>query len=333
MDETKTLKVSDAKFHFARTFLSEYWINGEDFNLENKKSSVFALIKRSYSAVVFSPISSLSCVIVVSASLLILTFILIFDLNIKRLLVEMGGSEDILLYFNTEAQKSGYQELESFLIENLNAKNIKIITKDDALKTFSENLGQHSGILSGLDGNPLPDSMEFKVENLNNKRVDIKEKLEQARAKFSFLEEYVLGAPWADTAEAIRLGVQKLSFIVLALVFGVVAFIVSNVVKLMLYAHREEIEIMQLVGAPRHKVVSPYLISGMILGLVGSALAIGISYLIFVGFIVPLNSVLVFGLSYEMFTYVGLKEICMVFFLGIALGIGGAWFALRKWIE
>lgn len=332
MDDPASIKVSEAKFQFARTFLSEYWNNGEDFQIENWKSNVLALCKRTWNSIVFSPLSSLSSVIVVSASLLILTFILIFDLNIKRLLWEMGGSEDGLLYFKVGTSSSAYQEIETYLQE-LGATQIQLVTKDQALKTFSENLGQHAGILSGLDGNPLPDSIEFKIPGLKENRLTIQSKLQDAQTKFPSIEEFVLGAPWADTAESIRVGVQKLSFVVLALVFGVVAFIVSNVVKLMLYAHREEIEIMQLVGAPRYKVVSPYLISGAVLGFLGSLIALVLAYLLFKAFIVPLNSYLVFGLSYEMCTFIGFKEMGLVVLLGLFLGLGGGWFALRKWIE
>jgi cell division transport system permease protein len=207
--------------------------------------------------------------------------------------------------------------------------------KEEALKNFSDNLGEHAGILNGLDGNPLPDSLEFKLplqESLGD-RDSSKEKLTKLKERFPQIEELVIGAPWANTAQSLRYGVQKLSFVILALVFGVVAFIVSNVVRLMLYAHREEIEIMQLVGAPRYRVVFPYLLSGAIQGLFGAIIAILVTYGIFATFLQPLNSYLVFGLSYEVFKFIGMFSILIVLFLGLLLGVGGGWFALRKWVN
>ena len=330
------MKINDAKFHFARTFLSEYWIDQDSFTFESKKGAVFSLIKRAWSATSFSPLSAFSSVIVVSASLLILTFILIFDLNIKRLLDEVGGSNEALLYFKLSSEKSSYQEIQDVLQNEFHVENQRIILKDEALKNFGENLGSHSGILSGLDGNPLPDSLEFQLP-LNSMdestRNTLIENVKNLPSRYSQIEEVVVGAPLAETAQSLREGVQKLSFIVLVFVFGVVGFIVSNVVKLMLYAHREEIEIMQLVGAPRYRVVTPYLISGACLGLLGAVFALVASYFLFNTFLIPLNSHLVFGLSYQAFKFIGFSSISLVLILGLLLGIGGGWFALRKWVD
>lgn len=331
-----SVKVSDAKFQFARTFLSEYWADKKDFEIESKKTTFLNLLRRSWSATIFSPLSSLSSVIVVSSSLLILTFILIFDLNIKRLLNEVGGSEDALIYFKLSSDSATYKEVEEILVSEFQATDVKIVLKSEALKRFSNDLAEHSGILEGLEGNPLPDSLEFKLPSIVNnseQRAIAADSLNRLKEKYPQIDEVVVGAPWAKTAQSLREGMHRLSFIVLALVFGVVAFMVSNVVKLMLYAHLEEIEIMQLVGAPRFKVVTPYLVSGALLGVVGALLALFVSYFLFRTFFQPMNSYLVFGLSYEMFRFIGFLEVLMVFGLGLLLGVGGGWFALRKWIN
>ena len=335
MDGDKSLKVNEAKFKFARTFLSEYWVGESDFAIETKKNSFFSILKRAWKATLFSPLSTLSSVIVVSASLLILTLILVFDLNIKRLLDEVGGSDDALLYFSLNASKDSYAEVEAILKTEFHMQDVKLVLKDEALKSFSENLGNHSGILGGLEGNPLPDSLEFKLPSdlTPENRESFLAHLQGLSQKFNQIDELVVGAPWANTAKQLRVGVQKLSFVVLGLVFGVVAFIVSNVVRLMLYGHREEIEIMQLVGAPRHRVVLPYLISGALQGVLGAMTALIGTYAIYSSFLQPLNSYLIFGLSYEVFKFIGFSSIFIVLLLGFLLGVGGGWFALRKWVN
>lgn len=326
--------VADSKFQFGATFLSQYWKSKETLELENRKAYILNLLSRSISTLVTVPATALASVVSVTGALIVLSLFLFFDTNLRRLLDQVGSENQGIIYFSDEATEKDVAEVQT-LLDGLNGVQSKYISKEEALGIFTKDLGTRKDLLNGLEGNPLPKSIEFTIagSNIEQSNELIKSGLGvTGDIKKPGVEEIIFGAPWAQSAEKLRVGVLQVSLSVLMIVVLVVVFLVSNVIKLMLFSQKEEIEIMQLVGSSSSRISAPYLLSGGILGIFGAVLALILSFFIFIVFLKPLNSYLLFGVSYQVFQFLSVGNVFFILLSGLSLGICGSFLAIKKWL-
>ena len=122
--------------------------------------------------------------------------------------------------------------------------------------------------LSGIIGNPLPDSYRVKLDNPAY-TADVAKKI----MSIPQIDEVVKSQEYVDQALKLLNIVKILGIIVAMIFFMVAAFIISNTIRLTVYARRREIKIMQMVGASNWFIRMPLLIEGSTLGIVGGGIA------------------------------------------------------------
>lgn len=325
-----SVPIKEVELQFNSGFLTEYWESRKELPSESGISFYSNSIYRIWNVLASEPLSTLSSYIIISASLFMLSLFLLFDYNIGRLLSQVGPSNEGMVYFKSTASEGDIHSVHKMLGESSFFQSTKYVSKTDALDLFKKDFGDDSMILKGLDDNPLPDAIEFRINDNHNPDLSLQE-IKNMIGELEAVDEITLGAPWADTAERFRAGLQKMSLAVFLIVLAVMIFIVANAVKLMLLSQKEEIEIMQLVGAPRRLVMIPYIGSGMIQGLFGAVTALLITYVLYIFFLIPLNSFLIIGVSYEVFSFLDFWFLSLVVFLGVLLGFIGSYVAIRRW--
>jgi cell division transport system permease protein len=330
--QKESISIKQVELAFNSSFLSEYWQQARELPLESKFSFYWNILRRTWRVLASEPLSTLSSYIIVSSSLFMFTLFLLFDFNIGRLLSQVGPSNQGMVYFKKNVEQSRIHEIHKILVASGITAETRFIPKEEALELFNNDFGSDAMILKGLEENPLPDAIEFSIAG----EFDLKEGFTLLRKKFAgseIVDEITLGAPWADAAERFRDGLQKMSLVVFVIVLSVVLFIVANAVKLMLLSQKEEIDIMQLVGAPRNLVILPYISVGLLQGFLGGITALGICYVLYTMFLLPLNSFLVVGVAYDAFSFLSFSYVFLVLFLGMLLGLIGSYLALLKWTE
>src|SRR5207253_11178451 len=121
--------------------------------------------------------------------------------------------------------------------------------------------------------NPLPASVEIRPRAplaAPSLRV-LAAELEQLPG----VQEVEFGREWLDKLEALGRGLRAFAAGALVVVLGAALLVVANTIRLAVYARRDEIEIMKLVGATDGYVRAPFLMEGALQGLIGAALALG----------------------------------------------------------
>jgi cell division transport system permease protein len=146
-------------------------------------------------------------------------------------------------------------------------------SKEEALQSFKRELRGKESLLEGLGENPIPASLQLKVQEA----YQTPEALRQFTAFLSRqegVEDVMYGQEWVDRLNnAIRM--LRLLGLSVGLALGMASLlIVSNTIRLAVYARAEEIEIMRLVGATKLHIRAPFLLEGLIQGALGSGLAL-----------------------------------------------------------
>ncbi|MBI2457637.1 MAG: ABC transporter permease [candidate division NC10 bacterium] len=158
-----------------------------------------------------------------------------------------------------------------FLEDGITAEQLALVKK--ALQSFKRELKGKESLLEGLGENPIPASLQLRV----HEAYQTPEALRQFAAfltRLEGVEDVLYGQEWVDrVASAVR--VLRLLGLSVGLALGMASLlIVSNTIRLAVYARAEEIEIMRLVGATKTHIRAPFLLEGMIQGGLGAGLAL-----------------------------------------------------------
>lgn len=188
----------------------------------------------------------------------------------ERLLAAWAGEVPVSVYLvrgaDLEVARSAAEKLAP-------GAAVEAVTPRDAMRRLRASLGEQGRVLDGLGDDVLPASVEVHVRGLS---------LSRARALAARLREVPGaaevddGAAWLSRLENLLRQGRVVGLALLALVAAATAILVSNTLRLAVYARREEIEIMKLVGATDGYVSAPILLEGALQGLAGAALAVGV---------------------------------------------------------
>ncbi len=235
----------------------------------------FYFIAEAFRGLRANSIVNLLAVGTISMAMLIVGFFLLVFINIQSTVSSLGDRLEMSVYL-----KDGLTEHEKgFLLTRLKVdpgvKKVIYLSKAEALALFKKELKGQEALIQGLGENPLPDSYEISIDP----RFADSARLEAMASRFSGyrgVEDVSYGKQGAELLS----GLYKLityGGTALAVLLGVtVVFIISNSVRLALYSRGQEIELMQWIGATKGFIQGPFLIEGMMLAMLGTALAVGI---------------------------------------------------------
>ncbi len=177
----------------------------------------------------------------------------------------------------TSREISGMRETLSALPE---VSAVEFVTKDQALAEARRELPEFQEVMSDLTVNPLPASLEMQLHPEARTQAAVEELAQQAR-RYPFVEDVEYGEEWVAKLFMLR-RIGGLTAIVLGGAFGLGATLIIGVaVRIAVFARREEIKVMQLVGARDAFIRRPFLIEGAVTGAVGGLLALGLNYATF----------------------------------------------------
>jgi cell division transport system permease protein len=279
-----------------------------------------------------SPMTSAVAVATIGVTLLLAGAFVLLVSNMERLLDRFG--EDILVSAYLEVGLPG--EAQRALVERVESapgvESVRLVTEEEAVQRFRQGSAGQASLLEGLDENPLPASLEITLvpESRSTEGVGI---LVAALDGLRGIDEFGYGTEWVEgyaRAMALIRGVGVGIGVVLALA---TLLIVSNTIRLAVYARREEIEILRLVGAGRSFVSIPFLVEGFIQGTLGGVVAIALLYGFFRVLSPGIEGGLEILLGFATPAFLGVDGVLGLIGAGAALGTLGSGLALVEGSE
>ena len=187
---------------------------------------------------------SVATILVLVACLIIVgTGSLIF-LNINSLLDLIEGQNVVMVYVQDEATDFETESLGLQLQNMSNIKNVEFVPREEAFENQKEQFGDKAALLEGLSAEILPDAYKVVVDDLSMFDSTVKE-IKKLESVLQVRENSDL----ASKVETIRNAVSYISLGIIAILFFVSMFIVSNTIRITIYNRRLEISIMKAVGA------------------------------------------------------------------------------------
>ncbi|MGM0606929.1 MAG: permease-like cell division protein FtsX [Candidatus Muiribacteriota bacterium] len=271
---------------------------------------------------------SVTSITIITISMGIFGLILIFSMNLNEFAQVLEGQVDVTIYLESEYEKEDYSALEDFLRKSGEVESFKFVSRDEALNILKEDLREEDFLLNVLDSNPLPDSIELRMKTA----LSVHSLITDLKKEFVIIDDIFYGQEIVENFNKITRVLRILGTVLVVLLGIASMFIVSNTIKLTVYARKDEIEIMKLVGATNGFIRFPFILEGIIQGFTGALLAviiIGISYPQLVSNLKEILPFIPFVTdSAELF-----KLYAKLIFSGVFLGVIGSLISVRKFLD
>lgn len=272
---------------------------------------------------------SIAAVLIMIACLLLTGTVTLIAYNIDLSIQELQQSNEIVVFIDDSLTTREAKALGSEFNKIDNIATIEFEDRDVALEKYREELGEDADILDNYNSanNPLRNSFIFTLKDPTRAEETIDEIAAVDGTDYIRADEEVISK---------LIQIQRVfNIVALAMVIGLAVisiFIIANTVKLAMFARREEISIQKMVGATNWFIRWPFVIEGMVLGL----LAGGLAFLAEWGLYTELSNVASGVIPYfHILPFDGLRWLVLGVYLGagVLFGIGGSVTSIRKFMD
>ena len=272
---------------------------------------------------------SFAAVSIILACLLITGSVTLISYNIDLNIRHMQEDSEIMLFVDESFTSGEARALQSELEEIDNVKSAEFQSKEESLEDLRDQLGEDGGILEGYDSNNnfMRDGYRIKLNDISQA-----EQTEKQIAKIAGIAKVVVREDTLEMLVKARQVFRVVSVALIAALGAISIFFISNTVKLAMFARREEIAIEKMVGATNWFIRWPFIIEGMLLGLLAGILAALAEW----GIYEKLASTVTGALSaFQMAEFQDFAVIMVAIYLGagVIIGVGGSVLSMRRFLD
>lgn len=267
----------------------------------------------------------------ITLALLIVSLFLLVFVNLENAAETWSERVQVTVYFDHELTQQEQDAFRSAVTAIPGTARVGYVTRDEALKRFRARLRGQETLLEGVRSEVLPPSLEITLKQSHRDTREVEAYVADLK-RIAGISEVQYGEEWVRRFNTflnfMRLvGALLGSFLVVA-----VLFIVSNTIKLTIYARRDELEVMALVGATRLFIKAPFLMEGLLQGGAGALLAMGLLFGLYEGFLHNAGGFLTFNPANAGLAFLPIEYVGGIILSGVVLGFIGSLTSLKRFI-
>lgn len=274
---------------------------------------------------------STASVFAITAMLLILGLFFVITVNIN-LFTEMlkNNYNEVEVFLNDDVKKSDAENIMKKIDAEPGVKSSAYRSKTEAMKIMKARWGENSYLLDSLGDNPLPSSIVVTVDSMSTADNVIK---------------MVKGTDGVEDVKYYQDTVKKLTkitnflkiaaMIIMVFLIIVSIVVVSNTIKLTVFARAKEIEIMKYIGATNWFIRGPFLIEGILIGVISSAVSAVATFFIYREIISLVGKQFMTIMSSPLVPagYLSVNLILIFLAIGVSIGACGSIVSMRKFLD
>lgn len=268
---------------------------------------------------------------IICLSFLMLGIFLSLSNNLQYSAQRLSKDMAVVLYLDKNSSKQEAEQVEAKLKNSPVVIEIQFISSNQALARFQEKFPELRGIIENLKINPFPSSFEITIKkNLPPEEVRV---FLQDMRNLKGIEDVQFNREWAEKMQSVSRLVKAVGAFLGGILILASFFIISNVIKLNVFARKEEIGILRLVGATNTFIRIPFLLEGIALGILGGLLSLLLLLVLIKVFPFYLGGSL--GVLQEIvaFRYLTLWQSLFLIVAGAAIGCLGSFSSLARFLK
>lgn len=297
-----------------------------------KLRSGIHIIKQGFVSMWKNRMMSFASIGSVTAALMILGLILLLILNINNIAeITKSQFDEIIVYLEEDLEQEQIDAIGQTINQTDGVLSSIFQSNEQALALMKQDWGEEGHLLEGLEEeNPLPDSYIIQLKDIKYaddvvNRIQGLRGIEDIRYLKDVLDQLT------SIAHYIKLG----GLVLIGALILIAIFIISNTIKLTVAARRRQINIMKYVGATDGFIRGPFIVEGMLLGLIGAGLSIAAVYYGYKYLFSIINEELYVLFTVYLIPHTQIIDDVVIMFVAIGVGIGviGSVLSLRKFLR
>ncbi len=294
-----------------------------------KPSTIKYFIREGFGNVQKNLLMTVASVVAVIACISMLAFSFSVAINLNSILKQMEDSIGISIFMEGDPTSTDIEILKT-AIENIeHVINVTYVSPSDALDALKEDWGANEDIFQGLDknNNPLSHSLQVSINDIKNQGSVL-----SSIEKLSGIENIRHGQTETEFIMKVSQIFNFSSVIVMLILCGISVMIIMNTIRISVANRKVEINIMKYVGATDWFIRWPFILEGVVIGFIGSAIPILLGIPMYSQIIsviyqaIPISDVIKFQTAGEIYIFFAPIAICF----GVALGTVGSVSSIRK---
>ncbi len=296
------------------------------------KYNIFGyLIGEGFSNVFKNKKSTGASLMIMCATMIIFGIFLILGENINHFVDQVKSEQGFQVFLETDATDEEIQKAGEEIRAIDGVSTVEFKNKQYALDTMKEKFGDKSDLIEGYGSDYFPTSYMVKLTDLN-----LSKEVQNKILSLKNVNRITSSDKTVSTLLSLAKGIKVVTGVILLLLIIISIFIISNTIKLTVHARRKEISIMKYVGATNSFIRWPFIVEGMIIGVLASAISIvivGGAYSLLAEQAVNASFMQTINMSLVGFTDMISSIIFVYMLLGIGIGALGSVISMRKYLK
>lgn len=279
--------------------------------------------------------STLASLCIMIATMLMFGIFFIIGQNVNHIMREVEEDQGLQVLIIDGTDASEVQQVRDMILSIDGVASATIHTKQDALDEMKTKWKDNQGLLDGYE-DVLPDSVIVKLTDLERSN-EIQEKIREIKINNeNYVDDILSSDKTINALINIANGIKIVTGVLLILLIAISIFIISNTIKLTVHARRKEISIMKYVGATNSFVRWPFIVEGVIIGILSAILTM---LIIYGGYTVISDKILgAFSSISVPVSLLSFKEIyklilIVYMILGIGIGVLGSSISMKRYLD
>jgi cell division transport system permease protein len=271
-------------------------------------------------------------VITIAAGLFVLGFFLMINANLERVIGRWTDAAELAVYLRDDVRQEQVAALNDMIVKSGLSASVQYFTKDDARREFARDFPDLAPAAAALDRNPFPASFGVRLNPRAQEATEAIDSLVTTLNAVGGVADVRYDKTWIARLNASVRVIRGAGVVIIALLAIASAMTVANVVRLAALARRDEIDIMQLVGAPFAYIRGPFIAEGLLQGGLGAMVAVAALLATFAAIRLRYGAFLADAVGLTGFAFVPTQIVLLLVVGGMALGCLGG-FAVAKGVR
>jgi len=267
---------------------------------------------------------------VIAASVLMIGVFLMVMYNLNAITHSWASDVHVSAYFRQDVPAERCFELKEQVAAMPGVESVRYVSEQEARAYLVAQVPETESVMAELGSGVLPASLEITLEPSKAREQGLQEMV--AALALPELEEVDYGQQWVERFNSFLALLRLLGVILGGLIALAAVFLVANTIHLVVYSRRTELETMRLVGATDDTIMAPFLIEGLVQGVLGAGLGVIALVAVHRWVILRLQQALELTLAEDPLAYLPIDYTLSLLLVGALLGVLGAWSAVYRFL-
>lgn len=275
--------------------------------------------------------STAASIIIMCATMFIFGLFFVIGENVNHIITQLESQQGIQIFIDEDATDEEIQTLGNQIKAIQGVNKVTFVSKEDALNSMKITVGDETLFEGWDEENPFPASYFVTLTDLS-----LNEQVQSDILKLDNVDEIASENTIINRLRSLANGIQITTIVILVLLIIISIFIIAYTIKLTVHARRREISIMKYVGATNNFIRGPFIVEGIIIGVISAIITLvilGVAYNAVLSKIG--DSILIQDMGIGLLSFSDMFSLVLTVYLilGVGIGVLGSVISMRKYLK